>query len=307
MTATARPAHAPRPVVRHRDWWRTAAPYVFISPFYVLFLAFGLLPIFFSLGVSLLDWRGTTPPKYVGLRNFLILFRDPALPKALWNTAYIWLGSVPTMIFLALIFAVILDSRVVRLRSVFRTTYFLPQVTSLVITGLVFGQLFSTSFGMVNSALAAFGVEPINWLGDPRFMKAILILAHVWRWVGNDMVIMLAGLQSIGVDLYEAARVDGATGIQSFFRITVPLMRPVLLFDFIITTIGTFGLFAEPYVLFGPGGGIKQAGLVTGTLMYDYAFRLFKFGYGAAIAWVVAVIVVALSILQFKLGSREIS
>ena len=305
--ALALPALARRGTARPLNrWWRRAAPYVFISPFYLVFLAFGLLPIVFSLVVSLYDWRGTTPGGYVGLSNFQVLLRDPAFYKALSNTGYVWVGSVPPLIFLALVFAVMLNTQRVRLRGFFRTIYFLPVVTSLVITGLVFSLLFSSTFGLVNSLLAPLGIAPINWLADPAWMKITLILALLWRWVGNDMVLMLAGLQSIPADLYEAARVDGASEVQMFWRITVPLMRPVILFDAIISTIGTFNLFAEPYALFGPSGGIDQAGLVTGTLLYQNAFVYFKFGYGAALAWVLAVIIFLLSMIQLRLGSRAV-
>jgi ABC-type sugar transport system permease subunit len=300
---------AQRETARPLDrWWRRVAPYVFISPFYLVFLAFGMFPIIFSLGVSLYDWRGTTPGAYVGLTNYQVLLHDPALYKALWNTVVVWVGSVPPMILLALVFAVLLNSPRVRLRGFFRTVYFLPVVTSLVITGLIFSFLFNPTFGLVNRLLEPFGMGSVNWLADPIWMKPVLILALLWRWTGNDMVIMLAGLQSIPDDLYEAARVDGASGPQMFWQITVPLMRPVILFDAIISTIGTFNLFAEPYVLFGgPNGGPGQAGLVTGTLLYQNAFVFFKFGYGAALAWVLAVIIFILSMLQLRLGSREAS
>jgi cellobiose transport system permease protein len=305
--ALALPALARRETARPRDrWWRRAAPYVFVSPFYLIFLAFGLLPIVFSLGVSLYDWRGITPGGFVGLANYQLLLRDPSFYTALRNTLFIWVGSVPPMILLALVFAVLLNSQRVRLRGVFRTVFFLPVVTSLVITGLIFGFLFSPTFGLINSLFDLLGIPTINWLSDPAWMKPVLILALIWRWTGNDMVIMLAGLQSIPGDLYEAARVDGATGPQTFWHITVPLMRPVILFDAIISTIGTFNLFAEPYVLFGSDGGIGQAGLVTGTLLYQNAFIYFKFGYGAALAWVVAVIIFVLSMIQLRLGSRAV-
>jgi len=304
--ALALPTVARRETARPIDrWWLRAAPYVFVSPFYLIFLAFGLLPIVFSLGVSLYDWRGTTPGAFVGLANFQVLLHDPGFYTALRNTVLVWLGSVPPMILLALIFAVLLNSQRVRFRGFFRTVYFLPVVTSLVITGLIFSFLFSSTFGLVNQLLAPFGIAPINWLANPAWMKPVLILALLWRWTGNDMVIMLAGLQSIPDDLYEAARVDGASGPQLFWHITVPLMRPVILFDAIISTIGTFNLFAEPFVLFGADGGIGQAGLVTGTLLYQNAFVYFKFGYGAALAWVIALIVFTLSMIQLKVGSRE--
>jgi lactose/L-arabinose transport system permease protein len=201
---------------------------------------------------------------------------------------------------------VLLNSNRVRFRGFFRTIYFLPVVTSLVITGLIFSFLFSSTFGLVNRLLEPFGIAPISWLSDPTWMKPVLILALLWRWTGNDMVIMLAGLKSIPADLYEAARVDGASGPQTFWHITVPLMRPVILFDAIISTIGTFNLFAEPYVLFGSNGGIGQAGLVTGTLLYQNSFEYFKFGYGAALAWVLAMIIFVLSMIQLKVGSRDV-
>jgi cellobiose transport system permease protein len=304
--ALALPALAGRETARSRDrWWRRAAPYVFVSPFYLIFLAFGLLPIVFSLGVSLYDWRGTTPGAYVGLTNFQLLLRDPAFYTALRNTIIVWLGSVPPMILLALVFAVLLNSQRVRFRGFFRTVYFLPVVTSLVITGLIFKFLFNPTFGLANRLLEPFGIASTNMLADPTWMKPVLILALLWRWTGNDMVIMLAGLQSIPGDLYEAARVDGASGPQMFWHITVPLMRPVILFNAIISTIGTFNLFAEPFVLFGQDGGIGQAGMVTGTLLYQNAFVYFKFGYGAALAWVLALIIFVLSMIQLKVGSRE--
>ena len=304
--ALALPALARRETARPLDrWWRRAAPYVFVSPFYLIFLAFGLLPIVFSLGVSLYDWRGTTPGAFVGLTNYQVLLRDPAFYTALRNTVFVWLGSVPPMILLALVFAVLLNSQRVRFRGFFRTVYFLPVVTSLVITGLIFNFLFNPTFGLVEPPARAVRHCPHQLLADPTWMKPVLILALLWRWTGNDMVIMLAGLQSIPGDLYEAARVDGASGPQMFWHITVPLMRPVILFDAIISTIGTFNLFAEPFVLFGQDGGIGQAGLVTGTLLYQNAFVYFKFGYGAALAWVLAVIIFVLSMIQLKLGSRE--
>src|SRR5215211_6216014 len=161
--ALALPALARREAARPRDrWWRRAAPYVFVSPFYLIFLAFGLLPIVYSLGVSLYDWRGTTPGSFVGLSNYRILLHDPDFYKALRNTMYVWVGSVPPMIFFALVFATMLNSERVRLRSFFRTIYFLPVVTSLLIAGLTFSLLFSTTFGLVNRLLEPFGIAPIN-------------------------------------------------------------------------------------------------------------------------------------------------
>lgn len=289
--------------ISRRDW----APYAFIAPFYLVFLIFGVFPILFSLGVSVMDWRGIEPGAFIGLGNYLALFQDASFYRALWNTAVIWVGTVPPMILAAVVLAVLLNERTTLFRSLYRTVYFLPVVTSLVITGLVFGQLFSQSFGLINALLGWFGVAPINWLAEPATMKPILILAMLWRWTGNDMVIMLAGLQSIPTEIFEAARVDGASDAQIFLHITLPLLRPVILFDAIISTIGTFNLFAEPYALFGGAtGGVGQAGLVTGTLLYQNAFVFARYGYGSALAWVLAVIVFVLSLLQMRVSDDAV-
>ena len=298
MAVLSRKAHA-----RRRDW----APYAFIAPFYLVFVVFGVFPILFSLGVSVMDWRGIDPGAFIGLGNYLALFQDESFYRALWNTVVIWVGTVPPMILAAVVLAVLLNERTTIFRSLYRTVYFLPVVTSLVITGLVFGQLFSQSFGLINAVLALFGFAPVNWLAEPATMKPILILAMLWRWTGNDMVIMLAGLQSIPNELFEAARVDGASDTQIFFQITLPLLRPVILFDAIISTIGTFNLFAEPYALFGGAtGGVGQAGLVTGTLLYQNAFVFARYGYGSALAWVLAVIVFILSLLQLRISDDAV-
>lgn len=301
IPAPTRVAHRPKP------WWRNPYPYLFISPFYILFVLFGLGPILFSVVVSMFDWRGVRSGDFIFLDNYIALFKEANFYKALGNTVYIWFGTVPVMIFLALLFAVLLNSKAVFLRSLFRTVYFLPVVTSLIITGLIFASIFSFSYGFANNILVHFGLEPVQWLTDSRFTKIILILAILWRWTGNDMVIMLAGLQSIPPEIYEAARVDGANEMQNFLFITVPLMVPVILFDLIISTIGTFNLFEEPYALFGgPGGGIRGSALVTGLFLYSNAFVHARFGFGSAIAWVLALIVFSLSMLQLKLGNRKV-
>jgi cellobiose transport system permease protein len=286
-----------------KHWWQNPMPYLFISPFYIIFLLFNLLPILFSLVVSLFDWRGVRVGDFIGPGNFITLFNDPAFYKALWNTIIIWVGTVPTMIIAAVFFAVLINSKATWFKSLFRTIYFLPVVTSLVITGLIFNQIFSQSFGLVNTFLSFLGLAPVNWLAEPATMKPVLILAMLWRWTGNDMIIMLAGLQSIPGEIYEAARVDGASETNIFFYITLPLLQPVILFDAVISTIGTFNLFAEPYALFGGAtGGVGQAGLVTGTFLYQNSFVYSKFGYGSAIAWILALLVFGLSLLQLRLN-----
>ena len=206
--AVALPALARRETARPVDrWWRRVAPYAFISPFYLVFLAFGLLPIVFSWPSASIELAGHDAGQLRRRGELPIAVARSGIPQGAREHGRRLGRVVPPMILLALIFAVLLNSQRVRLRGFFRTVYFLPVVTSLVIAGLIFKFLFNPSFGLVNHLLEPLGVAPINLLADPAWMKPVLILALLWRWTGNDMVIMLAGLQSIPDDLYEAARV----------------------------------------------------------------------------------------------------
>jgi ABC-type sugar transport system permease subunit len=285
--------------------WRKAAPYVFISPFYILFLIFGAFPILFSGFISLTDWRGVHSPNVIGLANYRALFADPSFSRALRNVVIIGLGYQPLFLFLALLFATVLNTRSVQFRGFFRTVYFLPTVTSLVVVGLVFGMLFDPKFGMVNYLLSLVGIPAINWITTPGWMRVVVVIALIWRWTGYEMVIMLAGLQSISPVLYEAAKIDGAGVVQSFFRITVPLMRPAILFCVVMSTIGTFNIFDEPYMLYGPSGGNREAGLVPGIFLFRAAFEYFKFGYASSFAYVLGAIIVCLSMVQLWLGREQ--
>lgn len=284
--------------------WHKAAPYVFISPFYILFLIFGAFPILFSFLISLTDWRGVRPPNFIGLANYRTLFVDPSFLRSLTNIVIIGLGYQPLFLFLALLFATILNTRSVRLRSFFRIVYFLPTVTSLVVVGLVFGMLFDPRFGLVNYLLSLIGIPSINWLTEPGWMRVVIIVALIWRWTGYEMIIMLAGLQSIPMELYEVAKIDGAGVVQSFLRITVPMMRPTILFCVVMSTIGTFNIFAEPYILW-PSGGNREAALVPGVFLFRAAFEYFQFGYASAFSYVLGAIIVFLSVVQLRLGREQ--
>jgi ABC-type sugar transport system permease subunit len=285
--------------------WRKAAPYVFISPFYILFIIFRAFPILFSAFISLTNWRGVGASQFVGLANYHALFADPAFFRSLTNVVIIGLGYQPLFLFLALLFATILNARSVRFRTFFRTIYFLPAVTSLVVVGLVFGMLFDFRFGMVNYLLGLVSLPPVEWLTEPIWMRTVIIIAAIWRWTGYEMIIMLAGLQSIPEDLYEAAKVDGAGIVQSFLYVTVPLMRPVILFCVVLSTIGTFNIFDEPYIIFTSTGGNREAGLVPGVFLFRAAFEYFKFGYASAFAYVLGAIIVVLSAIQLWVGREQ--
>ncbi len=281
------------------------APYLFIAPFFLIFLIFGFYPIIYSGFISLNQWTGLKAPIFIGLTNYVNLFQDKDFLTALRNTALLTIVSGPITIGGGLLLAVILNNRFVRFRNAFRTIFYLPLVVSLVVASQVFGLMLGNPFGLVNELLSRLGFERVNFLNEPRLTILVLVVLIVWKYIGNDLVIMLAGLQSIPAELNEAALVDGANASQIFWKITLPLMRPVILFDVVLTTIATFNIFAEPYSLFGVTGGANQSGLVTGLLMYRTSFNFFKFGYGSAMAYIVGFIVFILSLIQLRLGTQE--
>jgi ABC-type sugar transport system permease subunit len=287
--------------------WPKLAPYVFISPFFIVFLVFGAFPIVFSGAVSLIDWQGVTMGQFVGFQNYINLFRDRDFLQAVFNTVYLLVLSGPCTIGGGLILAVLLNSQLLRFRGLFRTVFYLPMAVSLVVAGLAFAMLLNKPFGLVNDVIVKqlLHLEPVDFVTNPSLAIPTLSLLIIWRYIGNDLVIMLAGLQSIPPDLYEASRIDGASAFQTFIYITLPQMMPIILFDAILTTVNTFNMFAEPYILFGTEGGVNQSGLTTGLLVYRVSFRFFKFGYGAAMAYLIGVVIFGLSLLQLRLGRRD--
>ena len=285
--------------------WDKAAPYLFISPFFVLFIIFGLFPILYSGYISLHNWTGLNPPVFIGLQNYVNLFQDNDFLLALRNTALLLLLSGPLTVGGGLLMAVVLNNHLLRGRAIFRTIFYLPLVVSLVVTAQVFNLLLGNPFGLVNEILARLGFERVNFLNEPSLSLPVLTLLIFWKYVGNDLIIMLAGLQAIPAELGKAAMVDGANPRQVFWHITLPLMRPVILFDIVLSTINTFNMFAEPYNLFGTTGGVNQSGLVAGLLLYRTSFFHFKFGYGSAMAYIIGIIVFILSLIQLRVGTRD--
>ena len=280
---------------------RNIAPYIFIAPFFILFSIFMLYPILFSFRISLTKWDGMGTMKWVGFDNYIKLLSDPIFIQTIKNGIVMFLMYVPLMILLALIFAVILNNPNLLFKKVFRSIIFVPNVTSVVAIALVFSLAFDTKYGFINAMLGAIGISPISWVGSAfgsRFMISTLVL---WRWVGYNMILMLSGLQSISEGLYEAAAIDGAGPIRRFFSITVPLMRPVILFCSILSTIGTFGLFTEPLLL--TNGGPFY--MTTSTVLYIYneSFVHLRMGYASSIAYVYFILMLIFTFIQFKISS----
>nr|WP_231710635.1 sugar ABC transporter permease [Gracilibacillus suaedae] len=263
----------------------------------LLFLAFTVYPIIASFLLSFQTRSGGTYT-FSGFDNYVRLFTDPIFYKALGNTFIILIVQVPIMLFLALLLAVFLNSKLLNMRGFYRVSFFTPAVTSLVAASIIFILLLNADYGLINYILTSIGLEKINWLTNGFWAKVSLIIVTTWRWTGYNMVILLAGLQNIPNDLYEAASIDGASPIHKFFHITIPQLKPVLLFCFVLSTIGTFQLFDEPYNL--TSGGPNNATLTITYYLYNQGFNFFDFGYASAIAYVIVVFIAILSWLQFK-------
>ncbi|WP_342028571.1 sugar ABC transporter permease [Salibacterium halotolerans] len=237
------------------------------------------------------------------MSNFIRLFQDELFYKALGNTFIVFIFQVPLMLIIGTLLAVILNSALIRMKGFFRAAFFTPAVTSLVAASLIFVVLLNGNYGLVNYLLQSVGLPQINWLSDGFWAKVSLIMVTTWRWAGYNMVIILAGLQNISNDLYEAASIDGAGAVRKFFTITIPQLKPVLLFAVVLSTIGTFQLFDEPYNL--TGGGPNNATLTITYYLYNQGFQYFDFGYASAIAYVIVVIIAVLSWLQFKMARDD--
>lgn len=278
------------------------APYIFIFPAVLFFLLFTAYPIVQSFILSFKKSEGGTT-SFVGLDNYIRLFQDPLFYQSITNTLIILIVQVPIMIFMALVLANFLNSSLLKMKGLFRVAFFSPAVTSLVAASVIFLLLLNPDYGIINYTLSFFDIDSIGWLNDPFWAKVSIILVTIWRWTGYNMIILLAGLQGIPENLYEAARIDGAGKARQFFSITIPQLKPVILFTLVTSTIGTLQLFDEPYNLTG-GGPVNSTTTIT-MYLYQNAFQYFDFEYASAIAYVVVVIIALLSLIQFKLGGDK--
>jgi len=279
-------------------------PYLFISPFYILFLIFGVYPILFSFYLSFTEWKGLGPIKFVGLRNFELLLKDKIFWQSMTNGVILFFMYVPILTFLALVLAVILNSKRVRGFRFFRTLLFIPYIMNIVAAGFTFRLLLDQKYGLVNVLLGMFHIPPVPWLESIWGGRVSLCLLVIWAWLGYNMVIMLAGLQTIPGELTEAALIDGASPIQAFFYITIPLMRPVILFSVVLSTMGSFNLFSEIYNL--TGGGPINATLTPVIVIFDQAFGNFRLGYASAMSYLYFLILFVLTLLQFRYFGRQV-
>jgi multiple sugar transport system permease protein len=284
------------------------AAWGFVAPAVLVIGGFFLLPIAAALGLSLTDFdlyalADLGNLRFVGLRNYTELLQTFLFWQALGNTLYFVVVGVPLSIALSLGSALLLNSRLARFRPFFRTALFAPVVTTLVAVAVVWRYLFHTRYGMVNYALGYLGVDAVNWLGDPHFAMPTIILLAVWKNFGYNMVVFVAGLQSIPEELHEAAELDGANAVQRFRHVTLPLLGPTFLFVTVITMIGYLQLFAEPYVM--TQGGPLQATTSVVLLMYEQGFRWWNMGYAAAIAFMLFLVIFAVTLVQLRVQRRS--
>jgi multiple sugar transport system permease protein len=274
----------------------------------VLLLVFFFLPVVAALLLSLTDFdlyaiADLDNVEFIGLDNYARLLRTPDFWTALRNTFYFVLVGGPLSVIASLGAALLLNARVARFKSLFRTIYFAPVVTTLVAVAVVWRYMYHAQYGLLNGALGLVGIAPLDWLGNPRLAMPAIILLAVWKNFGYNMIIFVAGLQSIPDDLYEAAQIDGAGPLRRFLHVTLPSLGPTMLFVSVITMIGYFQLFAEPYVM-TQGGPVKST-LSVVLFMYQEGFRWWRMGFAASIAFVLFLIILAGTLIQLRLQRRS--
>ncbi|MEU4235841.1 sugar ABC transporter permease [Actinoplanes sp. NPDC026619] len=284
------------------------APYAYIAPFFLIFGVFGLVPLLFTFYVSLFDWNPIGEHVFIGLDNFRRLLDDPRFYNAVRNTFSIWLLSTVPELLIALGLAHLLNHLRLRWAVFFRMSMLIPYITSVAATTIVFLQLFDRDYGLLNWLLGRVGIGPIDFV-QSTWGSHILIAAMVaWRWTGYNTLLYLASLQAVPREIYEAASVDGAGAWAQFRRITIPSLRPVIVFTVVTSTIGGLQIFTEPLLLSQSApltcGPVRQCQTLT-LFLYEQGFGQFQFGYGAAIGVALFVLVVAFAGLNFFLSTRR--
>lgn len=275
--------------------------YLFIFPQMVLLFVLVIIPVLYSLVLAFCDWdfvSGVDNIKFVGLENFVNMWKDPKFIRSFINTIAFAAGVVPTSMIMALIIAIILN-KYVFCKGVLRLGFFIPYISSIVAISIVWSFIFNPTHGPINSFLTKIGIEnPPGWLTDSSWALISLMIVSIWQALGYCIIIYLGGLQNVPEDLYEAAKIDGANGLQQFFKITIPMLSPTTFFLLITRVIQSFQIFAPIRVLTNGGPGYSTNVMVF--YMYDNAFQYYKMGYASAVAWVMFVIIMVITIIQWR-------
>jgi arabinosaccharide transport system permease protein len=281
---------------------RRLAPYLFISPFFLGYAIFFIYPTLWALYLSFFKKDGVaSTATFVGVKNYVSLFSDELFIKALVNTSYYAAGSLFIIVPAALSLALVLVAPRLPWREFFRFFFFSPNITAGVVVAIIFRLVFESDYGLINNyILAPLGLPPVRWLREPAAIMPAIILMGLWRYTGINALYFMAGLQNIPAEIKEAAMIDGATRTQVFRYITLPLLRPVMIFVLTFAIIGSYYLFGEPAVLIGAEGGPRNAGLFMTMYLYVTGFRFLKLGYAAAIGYALALIILVLTLLQLR-------
>lgn len=301
-SANLKSMSSPASAQRMSSWWERhehkLAPYLFISPFYIVFVTIFLGPIVAGFYISLTQWNGIGQAKYIGVANYVRLFQDPTVALAATNTLWYVGGALLIVCPVALGIASALHHPIVRFRTAFRVVYFLPVLTSIVVVALMFGLIYDKDVGLINWVLSLAGIEPVYWLGK-TWGKLTIDTLIVWRWAGYLSLYFLAGLQAIPHDLYDSAEVDGANAWQKFTSVTVPMLRPIIIFVTVTVLIGSSQIFEEPYVL--TSGGPQDTSLSIAMELYREGLSLLNFGYACAISFALFAVAFCVSWTQIRL------
>lgn len=293
-----------------KSWWRKLAPhwqeYLFISPFFILFAIFFAYPLVWALILSFQRWDGVTEARWVGLDNYRFILKDPVTRQTFYNAFRFLLILVPLGMFLPLFFGVLLNTAALRFRSGFRTIIFLPTVTSMVGVGIVWKLLFAGRNGWLNAILDRVGLGPYNWLGDEWLAQVPIVTLTIWGSLGFATLVVLGGLQAIDIDVYDAARIDGASAWNVFWKITLPLMRPVMVFMLITSSIGVMNIFSQVYIV-TEGGPANQT---LTPLMYIYRVGIgsaggARIGDASAMSFLLSFVTFVIVMIQFTIVRRR--
>lgn len=278
--------------------------YLFIAPFFIIFVLFGLFPILFTAYMSLFQWDIMGSNEFIGFDNYITLLNDNLFWTSIYNTFSIWFLTIVPQLFLSIVLAVLLNQAFLKWKSLIRVVILIPNITSVVAVAIIFTAIFSTRYGLLNYLISIVGIDPINWKASSLGTHTVVAFMITWRWTGYGAMLFLAGLQSIPSHLYEAAKIDGANVVKQFFTITIPMLRPLIIFKLTLMTVNGMQIFAEPLIFAGPGGGGSAFGLTASLLMYEEAFVWFSFGYASSIAWVLFIIIVLFSLLNIYLTRK---
>jgi len=277
---------------------RRSAPYLFVLPFIVIFLAFSVYPLIFTARLSFTNWHGSGAAEWVGWGNYTYLLTSEAFWNSLANSAVLWLLIVPIQMVLSVIVAVLLNSAKLRLRGLYRVAFIVPFVTPLVAVAQIWVVLFDQQYGAINAILGTFGLPDIGWLTTSAWSKPTLALLFLWKTTGFIVIIVLSGLQSIDNSIYEAAEIDGASRLRQLWSITVPLLRRTIMFAVVLQTLAVFQMFAEPFVV--TQGGPYNSTTTAGYYLYNHITRG-DLGTGAANSFLLVILVLVLSLFFVRL------